>query len=105
MKFKKGDSVIVTTGKYKGQQGQIIQVVPTTRHVVIEGINMVKRRVKPSMNKNTSSAMVERPLHSSNVLHVDPRTGLPTRIGYKTLPDGNKIRFAKRTGEHLDVVK
>ncbi len=104
MKFKKGDNVIVMVGKCKGQQGQIMKVIPTTRQVIVEGVNVMKKRMKPSMQNPTPSIVeLERPVHSSNVSHVDPKTGLHTKIGYKVLENGEKIRFSKKTGEHIDA--
>ena len=100
MKFKKGDLVLVTTGKDKGKQGYIIKAIPSTMRIIVEGVNMISKRLKPTMdNPKPSTLRVEHPIHTSNVSHIDPRTGLHTKVGYKFDSEGNKIRFSKRTGE------
>jgi len=102
MKFKKGDLVLVIAGKDKGKKGHIAKAMPKTMQIVVGGINMMNKRVKPTIDSPKSSMMhTEHPIHSSNVSHIDPRTGLRTRIGYKIDTDGNKVRFSKRTGEHI----
>jgi large subunit ribosomal protein L24 len=108
-KFKKGDRVVVVAGeekKRKGQQpriGQILKVYPDEDRVLVQGINMVKRHTKQSARSQGGIITKEAPIHISNVAHVDPKTGEPTRIGFKTLQDGRKVRFAKKSGEVIDV--
>jgi large subunit ribosomal protein L24 len=108
-KFKKGDRVVVVSGeekKRKGQQpriGQILKVYPDEDRVLVQGINMVKRHTKQSARSQGGIVTKEAPIHISNVAHVDPKTGEPTRIGFKTLQDGRKVRFAKKSGEVIDV--
>jgi len=100
MKFKKGDLVLVTTGKDRGKQGHITKALPKDMKIIVEGINMMGKRIKPTMDNPKSSVLqVEHPIHSSNVSLVDPRTGLPTKVGLKFDTEGNKVRFSKRTGE------
>ncbi len=102
MKFKKGDLVLVTSGKEKGKTGHIVKAMPSVMQVVIDGINLMNKRVKPTMeNPKPSTLKIEQPIHSSNVSHIDPRTGLRTKVGYKFDTDGTKVRFSKRTGENI----
>ncbi len=103
LKIKKGDQVIVTTGKDRDKKGQVLAVFPKKNRVLIEGVNMIKRHTKPSMAM-PDGGIVEREalIHVSNVAIVDPKTGTPTRVGYKFLEDGTKVRYAKKSGEVLD---
>lgn len=102
MKFKKGDQVIVIAGKDKGKSGHIIKVKPQTMQVIVEGVNLLNKRFKPTMdNPQHSVVQTEYPIHVSNVSHVDPRTGLRTKIGYKFNADGSKVRVSKSTGEQI----
>lgn len=102
-KIKKGDHVIVTTGKDRDKKGVVLAVFPKKQRVLVEGVNMIKRHTKPSMS-SPDGGIVEREalIHISNVAIVDPKTGGPTRIGYKFLADGTKVRVAKKSGEVLD---
>lgn len=103
LKIKKGDQVIVTTGKDRDKKGVILAVFPKKNRVLVEGVNMIKRHMKPSMTM-PDGGIVEREalIHVSNVAIVDPKTGAPTRVGYKFLEDGSKVRYAKKSGEVLD---
>lgn len=100
---KKDDTVIVITGKDKGKKGRIIAAYPRENRVLVEGVNMVKKHTKPSPS-NPQGGIIEQeaPIHASNVMLVDPKSGLPTRIGYKVLDNGKKVRVAKRSGEVID---
>lgn len=100
---KKDDTVFVISGKDKGKKGRVIVAYPRENRVLVEGINMVKRHTKPSQ-QNPQGGIIEKeaPIHVSNVMLADPKSGLPTRIGYKTLDNGNKVRIAKRSGEVID---
>lgn len=102
-KIKKGDLVIVTAGKDRDKKGKVLAVYPRENRLVIEGVNMIKRHTKPSFT-NSEGGIVEREakIQISNVAIVDPKTGGPTRVGYKFLADGTKVRFAKKSGEVLD---
>jgi large subunit ribosomal protein L24 len=108
-KFKKGDRVIVVAGEErsrKGEQprvGQVLRVYKDEDRVLVQGINMVKRHTKQSARSQGGIVQKEAPIHISNVAHVDPKTGQATRIGFKTLQDGRKVRFAKKSGELIDV--
>jgi len=102
MKVKKGDRVIVIAGKDKGKSGEIIRAIPAERRVVVQGVNVVKRHTKPSQASPGGLVEKEAPIHVSNVSLVDPKEDKPTRVGIKTLEDGRRVRFAKRSGEVLD---
>lgn len=100
---KKGDNVIVITGKDKGKKGRVIYAYPKEGRVLVEGVNLVKRHTRPSQaNPQGGIINKEAPIHSSNVMLLDPRTGEPTRIGYKELANGEKVRIAKKSGEVID---
>lgn len=102
MHVKKGDKVQVITGKDKGKQGIILEAYPKKDRVLVEGVNIVKKHSKPSqMNPQGGIMTQEAPIHVSNVMPIDPKTGQPTRVGYKVV-DGKKVRIAKKSGETLD---
>lgn len=103
-KIKKGDTVIVLAGKDKGSQGVVLKVQPKEGRLVVQGINLVKRHVKASMADPEGGIRTrEAALDVSNVAVRDPQTGKPTRVGFKVLPDGRKVRVAKRSGVQIDV--
>lgn len=99
MKIKKGDQVIVITGRDKGKTGEVIKAMPKDSKVVVQGINMVKRHTKPSQESAGGIVSKEHPIHVSNVALIDPKTGKATRVGIKMDKDGQKIRVAKKSGE------
>jgi large subunit ribosomal protein L24 len=101
-RIKKGDRVVVLTGRDRGRQGEILRVIPKEERVVVQGVRMVKRHQRASMRGEAGIIAKEAPIHVSNVAHVDPKDGRPTRVGFKTLDDGRKVRFSKRTGEVID---
>lgn len=102
MHVKKGDKVQVITGKDKGKQGVILEAYPKKERVLVEGVNIVKKHSKPSqLNPQGGIVSQEAPVHVSNVMPIDPKTGKPTRVGYKVV-DGKKVRVAKKSGEVLD---
>jgi len=98
MKLKKGDTVVVIAGKDKGQEGEVIRVLPTSNQVIVNGINTAKKHSKPGRT-NQQGGIIDRdmPIDASNVMLV--HGGKPTRVGYKVNSDGTKVRVAKRTGE------
>jgi large subunit ribosomal protein L24 len=103
-KIKKDDTVIVLSGPYKGKSGKVLKVIPETERVLVEGVNTVARHVKPSMaDPQGGIKRREAPLHVSNVAVRDPKTGKPTRVGFKVLDNGRKVRVAKRSGVAIDV--
>lgn len=99
LKIKKGDKVQVITGKNKGKVGDVIQVFPAENRVVVSGVNLAKKHTKPSQTSEGGIVQKELPIHVSNVSHIDPKTNEITKVGYKTLEDGKKVRFAKKSGE------
>jgi large subunit ribosomal protein L24 len=103
-RIKKGDDVIVISGASKGVQGTVLKVVDG-EHVLVEGVNVVKKHTKPNPNAGIQGGIVEqeRPIHSSNVLLFNPATGKGERAGIKTLEDGRKVRFFKSNNEVVDV--
>jgi large subunit ribosomal protein L24 len=102
MHVKKGDKVQVISGKDKGKQGVVLAAFPKKNRVLVEGVNIVKKHVKPSQaNPQGGIISKEAPIHVSNVMPLDPKTGTPTRVGYKIV-DGKKVRYAKKSGEILD---
>ncbi len=102
MHVKKGDKVKVISGKDKGKEGIILEAYPKKDRVLVEGVNMVKKHSKPSqMNPQGGISEQEAPIHVSNVMMLDPKSGNPTRVGYK-VEDGKKVRVAKKSGEVLD---
>lgn len=102
LKLKKGDKVIVITGKDKGKTGEITKVLVKESKVLVSGINMVKRHTKPSQENAGGIVSKEMPIHISNVAFVDPKTSKPTRLGVKVDKDGRKVRVAKKSGEVVD---
>ena len=102
-KVKKGDRVIVTAGRDKGKRGEVLRVYPDDERVLVSGVNVVKRHQKQSARTQGGIVSKESPVHLSKIAHVDPKTGGPTRIGFKILGDGRMVRFAKKSGEMLDV--
>ncbi|PHQ60546.1 MAG: 50S ribosomal protein L24 [Robiginitomaculum sp.] len=105
-KIKKGDYVQVISGSLKngkGKKGEVLRVFTNENRVLVAGINMVKRHVKPSQaDPEGGIKTFEAPIAISNVAHLDPKDGKPTRVGFKTLKDGKKVRVAKRSGEEID---
>ncbi|ENQ0441235.1 50S ribosomal protein L24 [Listeria monocytogenes] len=102
MHVKKGDKVKVITGKDKGKSGKVLAAFPKKDRVLIEGINMVKKHTKPSnINPQGGILNVEAPIHVSNVMLIDPKTGEPTRVGYEVKGD-KKVRVTKKSGEVID---
>ena len=104
LRIRKNDTVEVISGKDKGKRGRVIEVLPKVERVRVEGVNKIKRHTKPNPQKNVKGGIVERenPLHVSSVALIDPKSDKPTRIGIKTLPNGSRVRVAKRSGLQLD---
>jgi len=102
LKIKKGDRVVVLAGKDKGKKGEVLKVLPQESRVIVNGVNMIKRHQKQSAAQEGGIISKEAPIHVSNLSLEDPKDGSPTRVGYKTLDDGRKVRFAKRSGEVID---
>jgi len=102
-KVRKGDRVVVTAGRDKGKSGEVLRVYPAEERVLINGVNVVKRHQRQTAKAQGGIVSKESPIHLSKIAHVDPKTGSPTRIGFKILGDGRRVRFAKKSGEVLDV--
>ena len=102
MKIKKGDNVVVISGRDKGKSGEVLRVLPTERRLIVQGVHVARRHTKPRMGDPGGIVDKELTIHVSNVAHVDPQSGKPSRIGYKTLEDGRKVRVARRSGEVID---
>lgn len=102
LKLKKGDKVVVLTGKDKGKKGDIIEVIKSKSRVRVSGVAVVKRHTKPSAGGAGGIVEVELPIHVSNVAIADPKDGSATKVGVKTLKDGKKVRFAKKSNEVID---
>ena len=101
-RIKRGDRVVVLTGRDRGRQGEVLRVLRKEDRLIVQGVNMVKRHQRPTAGHPGGIVDKEATIHISNVAHVDPTSGKPTRVGYKTLDDGRKVRFAKRSGEMID---
>ena len=101
-KIKKGDTVIVRTGRDKGRDGQVLQVMPKENRALVQGINLVKRHQAQTARAEGGIITKEAPIHLSNLAVKDPKTGKPSRVGFKVLEDGRKVRFAKSSGDLID---
>jgi len=102
-KIKKGDKVVVTTGRDRGKRGEVLKALPAENRVIVQGVNVVKRHQRATQMSQGGIIEKEAPIHVSNVLHEDPKDGKPTRVGFKVLDDGRKVRVAKRSGEVIDA--
>ncbi len=103
LKVRTGDEVIAIAGKDAGKTGEIIKVLRDKNRVIVRGINTVRRHVKASADNPEGGIVVkEASIHVSNIAHVDPSTGKPTRVGYKILKDGTKVRYSKKSDEVID---
>ena len=102
LKIKKGDRVIVTTGKDKGKIGEVLKILTKKGRAFVQNVNMIKSHQRPTQAVGGGIVEKEAAIHISNLAHIDPKDDKPTRIGYKTLEGGRKVRFAKRSGEVID---
>ena len=102
-KVRKGDRVVVTTGRDKGKKGEVLKVFPKEDRALVAGVNVVKRHQRQTQTQQGGIVNKESTIHLSNLAHVDPKSGKASRIGFKTLNDGRKVRFAKKSGEVIDV--
>lgn len=103
LKVRKGDEVIVITGKDKGKIGKVEKVFPQESQVIVAGINMVKKHTKPTRDNDGGILSKEMPIHISNIAHVDPKTRVATKVAIKTLDDGSKVRVAKASGAVIEA--
>jgi large subunit ribosomal protein L24 len=102
LKIKKGDKVVVLAGRDKGKKGEVVKVFPTENKAVVRGVNVVRKHQKQTPNQEGGIVPKEAPIHLSNIAIEDPKDGEPSRVGYRILEDGRKVRFAKRSGEVID---
>ena len=102
LKIKKGDHVVVITGKDKGKKGEVLKVMPEENRAIVKGVAMVRRHQRQTPSQEGGIIAKEARIHISNLAIEDPKDGKPTRAGYKFLKDGRKVRFARRSGEVID---
>ncbi len=102
IKIKRGDTVVVISGKEKGKRGEVERVIPKENRVVVSGVNVRTRHARPTQNNQQGLFHFEAPIHASNVMVVDPSSGEPTKVGYRFTESGEKIRVAKGSGEDID---
>ena len=101
-KLKKGDRVIVLAGRDKGKRGEILKMMPAEDRAIVQGVNVIRRHQKQTAQQEGGIIAREAAIHVSNLAYVDPKDDKPTRIGFKTLEDGRKVRVARRSGEVID---
>ncbi|ASP33168.1 MULTISPECIES: 50S ribosomal protein L24 [Stappiaceae] len=101
-KIKKGDTVVVLTGRDKGKSGEVVQMLPADNKALVRGINMVRRHQKQTQTQEAGIVAKEAPIHLSNIALADPKDGKATRVGFKVQEDGTKVRVAKRSGDLID---
>ena len=101
LKIKRGDTVVVISGKEKGKRGEVEQVIPAKNRVVVGGVNVRTRHARPTQNNQEGLYTFAAPLHISNVMLVDPDSGEPTRVGYRFTDSGEKIRVSKKSGKEI----
>jgi large subunit ribosomal protein L24 len=101
-KIRKGDKVVILTGKDKGRSGEVLQVMPKEDRAVVRGVNMVKRHQRQSASQEAGIITKEASIHLSNLAIADPKDGKPTRVGFRVEKDGKKVRVAKRSGEVIN---
>ena len=102
LKIKKDDNVVIISGRDKGKQGKVLRVFPTEARAIVQGVHIARRHTKPRMGDPGGIVEKEATIHISNLAHIDPQTNKPTRIGYRLLNDGRKVRVARRSGEVID---
>ncbi|MEO9874731.1 MAG: 50S ribosomal protein L24 [Anderseniella sp.] len=102
LKLKKGDRVIVVAGKDKGKSGDVLRILPKENRAVVSGVNVARKHQKQSAAQEGGIVSKELSIHVSNLAHIDPKDGKATRVGYKVLDDGKKVRVARRSGEVID---
>lgn len=104
-KIRKGDNVIVLTGRDKGKKGEVIRVIPDDNRAIVRGVNVIRKHQKQSAQQEGGIIARESTIDLSNLAHEDPKDGRPTRVGVKTLADGSKVRVSKRSGEVIPTPK
>ncbi len=101
-KIRKGDRVIVTTGRDKGKTGEVREVIRAESRAIVAGVNLVRRHTRQTARTEGGILTKEATIHLSNLAIADPKSGKPTRVGFKVLDDGRKVRIAKRSGDLID---
>ena len=101
-KIRKGDKVIVLSGRSKGKTGEVLKMMPKETRAIVQGVNMVKRHTRATQKTTGGIVEQEATIHLSNLALLDPQSGAATRVGFRILEDGRKVRFAKRSGEIID---
>jgi large subunit ribosomal protein L24 len=101
LKVKKGDTVVVISGRDKGKRGEVLRVFPTESRLIVQGVHVARRHTRQSLGQPGGIVDKELTIHVSNVAHVDPQSSRPTRVGYRNLDDGRKVRVARRSGEMI----
>ena len=101
-KIKKGDKVVVLAGRDKGKAGEVVRVMPKEERAIVRGVNLVRRHQRQTAQQEGGIISKEAPIHLSNLACADPKDGQTTRVGFKILDDGRKVRFAKRSGDLID---
>ena len=102
-KIRKGDKVVVLSGRDRGRTGEVFEVRPDANKALVRGVNLVKRHQKQTQAQEGGIISKEAPIHLSNLAVADPKDGKPTRVGFRVLEDGRKVRFAKRSGDLIDA--
>jgi large subunit ribosomal protein L24 len=102
LKIKKGDNVVVISGRDKGKRGEVLRVFPDENRVIVQGVHVARRHTRQRFGEPGGIVDKELTIHVSNVAHIDPRSGQATRVGYRILDDGRKVRVARRSGEVID---
>ena len=100
--IKKGDKVIVRSGRSKGKTGEVLKIFPRRHRAIVQGVNLIKRHTRPTQTTAGGIIEQESTIDVSNLSHLDPKDNTATKVGYKQLDDGRKVRFAKRSGEIID---
>lgn len=101
-RIKRGDRVQILAGKSKGLRGEVLKVIPGQNRAIVQGVNMVRRHTRPTQAQPGGIIEKEASVHVSNLAHIDPKSDKPTRVGFKTLDDGRKVRVARASGEVID---
>jgi large subunit ribosomal protein L24 len=102
LRIRRGDTVVVVSGKEKGKRGEVERVIPAKNRVVVSGVNVRTRHARPSQQNQEGIYTFEAPLHLSNVMLIDPDSGEPTRVGYRFADSGEKVRVSKKSGKDID---
>jgi large subunit ribosomal protein L24 len=102
LKIKRGDTVVVITGKEKGKRGEVERVIPAKKRVVVSGVNVRTRHARPSQNNQQGLYHFEAPIDVSNVMLIDPNDDKPTKVGYRFTDSGEKVRVGRRSGKDID---